>query len=759
MTLPAIGWTTVELRWNFTNVDGSFPTGYIEIAPYVNRFTVTTGAGTQVIAGKPLVAKLVGGIASITVPASDDPDVVPNNFAYQISEHLDGQRELNYFIEVPQSAAQTGIDVSQVAPMALSAGVPVSLVTRREFDQLKAQVQAGGGTGGTGGTGTSAVDSVQGKVGAVTLVQDDVPSGTTAKQFTAALQTKLAGIATGATANSSDSVLTNRANHTGTQPSSSVSDFATTVQTVVNTMLVAGSGVTLSYNPTTQKLTVTSTGGTGSGTDPEVVRDTVAQALRGINGIAVNAATGDDAADTITLSISGVTVAQVNGLEARLTALETGGPSLSLNNLSDVDTSQKQQGYTLLWDSDAEHYISGPLNLSLYDPDARYVQKSEMANAQQIWVKTSGTDVPPTDFPADGVVIDATVDPAPLTQPVNTVNTSGSALTLPAPAVASIHDVTLTANCSLTFPTPVPGQRFSLLLRQDNTGVSRTVTWPTTVKWPTTGAPTLETASNNEDYFQFVCIAGQKWRLATPVLKYSGGQIIGPAPTVSTTFGASTPATTVGESSRALVLPATIAANQVCHIAVGLTSSTVNLDETQFTNAGFAKISGPDGTTAQRAWLFAKTMTGSEDGTTITITTDANSRINAVGILWNNASRSGEVLSLPQVDTTVDDVLDVPAVTPSVGNSTLCHIAICRYNGQATTTTPLGVTPTSGWTERFDQTEGRTDLTAFQIGRFVQTKALAGQGNIEQGVATAAYPTGLNVADIGWVIAVPPVVT
>lgn len=59
----------------------------------------------------------------------------------------------------------------------------------------------------------------------VTLTQDDIGDGTTNKAYSATDKTKLAGIATGATANSADATLENRANHTGTQLSSTISDF------------------------------------------------------------------------------------------------------------------------------------------------------------------------------------------------------------------------------------------------------------------------------------------------------------------------------------------------------------------------------------------------------------------------------------------------------------------------------------------------------------------------------------------------------
>lgn len=59
----------------------------------------------------------------------------------------------------------------------------------------------------------------------------DVVAGGASGFMTGAQATKLAGIATGATANSSDATLLARANHTGTQLASTISDFDTQVRT------------------------------------------------------------------------------------------------------------------------------------------------------------------------------------------------------------------------------------------------------------------------------------------------------------------------------------------------------------------------------------------------------------------------------------------------------------------------------------------------------------------------------------------------
>lgn len=100
---------------------------------------------------------------------------------------------------------------------------------------------------------------------------------------------------------------------------------------------------------------------------------------------------------------------------------------------------------------------------------------------------------------------------ASLTESVSTIASSGTAQTIPSPAVvsastATINDITLTANCTLTFPAATSGTSFLLFLRQDATG-SRTVTWPT-VKWPAAVVPTLSTAANAIDVVSFICVAG-----------------------------------------------------------------------------------------------------------------------------------------------------------------------------------------------------------------------------------------------------------
>ncbi len=89
--------------------------------------------------------------------------------------------------------------------------------------------------------------------------------GTNAGLMAPAQVTKLAGIAAGATVNSSDAALLDRANHTGTQLAATISDFSESVDDRVAALLVAGANITLTYNDVANTLTIAASGGGGGG--------------------------------------------------------------------------------------------------------------------------------------------------------------------------------------------------------------------------------------------------------------------------------------------------------------------------------------------------------------------------------------------------------------------------------------------------------------------------------------------------------------
>jgi len=94
------------------------------------------------------------------------------------------------------------------------------------------------------------------------------------------------------------------------------------------------------------------------------------------------------------------------------------------------------------------------------------------------------------------------------TEEVATANTS-TAYTIDL-AGGSVQILTLTGNCTFTFPTATAGQSFILLLKQDGTG-GRTVTWPASVEWPGATAPTITSTASKMDKFVFTADNSSNW--------------------------------------------------------------------------------------------------------------------------------------------------------------------------------------------------------------------------------------------------------
>ena len=94
------------------------------------------------------------------------------------------------------------------------------------------------------------------------------------------------------------------------------------------------------------------------------------------------------------------------------------------------------------------------------------------------------------------------------TEEVTTANTS-TAYTI-ALTGGTLQILTLTGNCTFTFPTPTAGQSFTMFLKQDATG-SRTVTWPATVKWPSSTAPTITSTASKGDKYVFTADGTYWW--------------------------------------------------------------------------------------------------------------------------------------------------------------------------------------------------------------------------------------------------------
>lgn len=95
------------------------------------------------------------------------------------------------------------------------------------------------------------------------------------------------------------------------------------------------------------------------------------------------------------------------------------------------------------------------------------------------------------------------------------VANTGTAYTIDL-ASATLFNLTLTGNCTYTFPTATSGTQFTIVQLQDATG-SRTVTWPSSVRWAGGTAPVITATASKTDVISFVA-DGTYW------LGFVGGQ-------------------------------------------------------------------------------------------------------------------------------------------------------------------------------------------------------------------------------------------
>lgn len=164
------------------------------------------------------------------------------------------------FYSNPPAGGGGGLDLTN-STGTLNADKIVNGSTQKVYTSADQAKLAGIASGATANSSDATLLNRANHTGTQSL--DTTTDSATRAVLTPAAVTKVGTVATGATANSSDATLLARANHTGTQTASTVSDFTEATQDVTGAFLQDGVGFDVTYNDAGNAMTVAVTGSDG----------------------------------------------------------------------------------------------------------------------------------------------------------------------------------------------------------------------------------------------------------------------------------------------------------------------------------------------------------------------------------------------------------------------------------------------------------------------------------------------------------------
>ena len=164
----------------------------------------------------------------------------------------------------------------------------------------------------------------------------------------------------------------------------------------------------------------------------------------------------------------------------------TGGHTVTYNDLPvTVDTTAGAQTEVELWPNGAATrtvVYPGAAGSGVDTEGVQDVVGAMVAAAGGTYDDAAGT----ITLPGSGA--------ASMVESVNAVASASGTVGLPGIASATVHDITLAGNVTISLPTGLPAGACSMtvIIRQDATG-ARAVTWPPNVAWPNAFAPVAST--------------------------------------------------------------------------------------------------------------------------------------------------------------------------------------------------------------------------------------------------------------------------
>lgn len=314
------------------------------------------------------------------IPCNDDPDNSPAGWqpVLEITFATTGLEGEKYLLDTP-----VGVDVN-LRTVILAATIPAAqMVLIRGVPGGLAELDSDG----------DVIDAAGEKVTAGGLPDDadldDIPDSATRLAMTSSERTKLSGVATGATANSSNATLLARANHTGTQSADTLTD-GTTNKAFLATERTKLSGIATSATANSSDATLLARGnhtGTQSAdtlTDGTTNKAFLATERTKLTGIATSATA--NSADATLLARANHTGTQTASTVSDFTAAAVAAVGVS----ADADNA-------LSLGTDDLHFLDG----SQYQPAGTYLVAADLKYAPWVYVITAAQDESdvPGDFP------------------------------------------------------------------------------------------------------------------------------------------------------------------------------------------------------------------------------------------------------------------------------------------------------------------------------------------------------------------------
>ena len=125
--------STITLTGTYVDIEGNPISGSVRFSP---QSIIKDTDQNQIIINTAITATLNGsGAFSVVLPVTDDTDVAPTPFAYEVEEIFSGGR--TFFITIPGGGSATQ-DIADLAP-AVSTAEAASYVTTSQYNILEAR--------------------------------------------------------------------------------------------------------------------------------------------------------------------------------------------------------------------------------------------------------------------------------------------------------------------------------------------------------------------------------------------------------------------------------------------------------------------------------------------------------------------------------------------------------------------------------------------------------------------------------------------